>query len=296
MGRRKGHHVVSRGYQRLFAHGERLNLIDKASKTYRPVGTRDAFKRHHFSSYLRDGAWSDELEDEWCARENLSLPAARRLTAGTETKGDREVIKILAAIHYVRSYSYEKAVGDLLEEMRRRREPERIAAVDRVRAGFREEFSREPVDGEIEAIVRERLGEAIDGRSFIVEQMAHGFGKTFDILETFHVQLVWPSSRQLDFVFADTPLVHSHDDGRVGMLGGVALGDATQAYFPLSPRLLALFTAKPFADCPLADNQVVELNRRTWDVALRHLGAHPNTRVGRSLGRWDVTWLGPRER
>lgn len=295
MGRRKGHHVVSRGYQRLFAQGERLNLIDKETMTYLPVGTRDAFKRRHFSSYLRDGVWSDELEDEWCAREDVSLPAARRLTAGMGTRGDREVVKILAAIHYVRSYSYEKAVGDLLHGMRRR-EPERIAAVERVQAGFRDEFGREPADGEIEDIVRERLGDAIEGRSFIIEQMADGFGKTFDILEPFHVQLVWPNSRQLDFVFADTPLVHSHDDGRVGMLGGVPLGDATQAYFPLSPRLLALFTAKPFADCALADDQVVELNRRTWDVALRHLGAHPKTRIGRSLGRWDLTWSGPRER
>lgn len=291
MGQRKRHHIVSRGYQRLFADGERIHLIDKSTLKYKPAGTRDAFWRKHFNSYRQDGQWSDELEDEWQIRENLSLPAARRIANRKDKSDDRELIKVLVAVHYSRSYVMDMLIQREFDRLQERF-PTDMAASDRLHAKFTEQYGRDPDVGELEALANERVAALIEGRSFNVEQMAEGFNKTLEILEPFHVQLVWPQSRQLHFLFADMPVTHSHDDGRIGGLGGVALGDATQIYLPLSPWALILFTHKPFADCPLVDHQVVQLNRRTWDGAVRFLGAHPDTKIGRSLGRWDVRWAG----
>src|SRR4051794_30457949 len=105
---RKHHHIVSEGYQRLFATTEGIRLVDKDTSTARVVGTKGAFARKHFSSYLRDGSWSDELEDEWATRESYALPHARHLNAGARTRESRNAIKILAALHYVRSYAFEE--------------------------------------------------------------------------------------------------------------------------------------------------------------------------------------------
>jgi hypothetical protein len=69
---RKHHHIISEGYQRLFATSGGIRLIDKDTMTAKVIGTKSAFARKHFSSYLRDGEWCDELQDDWGA--NGTLP------------------------------------------------------------------------------------------------------------------------------------------------------------------------------------------------------------------------------
>jgi hypothetical protein len=120
--------------------------------------------------------------------------------------------------------------------------------------------------------------------------MADGFGKTFSILDPLHVQLVWPNKTQVDFVFADGPLVHSANDGRLTALGGVALGDADQIFFPIGPRLMALFMTRPdkFADGAISVEQVQLINVKSWRAAMRMVGAHPETNVKRSLLQWKL--------
>ena len=41
-------HVVPAGYQRNFADGERIKIIEKATKNERTVGVRDNFVASHF--------------------------------------------------------------------------------------------------------------------------------------------------------------------------------------------------------------------------------------------------------
>jgi hypothetical protein len=120
--------------------------------------------------------------------------------------------------------------------------------------------------------------------------MANAYNKTAAILRPNLVQWVWPKSKQVDFVFADTPFVHWHADGRVGVLEDVALGDAAQRFFPVGPRLAAFFTSSPFPDVAINDDQVQLLNRRSWRAAMRFVGASPKTNGKRSLAMYDLTF------
>ena len=84
---RNHHHIVSEGYQRLFATADGIRLIDKETMRAKVAGTKSTFARKNFSSYLKDGAWSDELEDEWATRENWALPLVRQLNENAHAPG-----------------------------------------------------------------------------------------------------------------------------------------------------------------------------------------------------------------
>jgi len=289
---RNHHHIVSEGYQRLFATSDGIRLIDKQTKVVKTVGTKGAFARKNFSSYLKDGSWSDELEDEWAIRENFALPHMRRLNDGARDDEAIGALKILAAIHYVRSYAFEKVLLRLIDEHFAIM-PDQIASDAAAREAFVADYGRPPRPGEIEQLVIERWARETDGRAFLLERMAHGFGRTLEVLEPLHVQFVWPAKSGVDFVFADGPLVHSANDGRVTALEGLPLGDADQIYFPVGPRLLSLFMSMPevFRDGAIPVDQVQLLNKKTWRAALRMLGAQPDTNVKRSLLQWDLKVL-----
>lgn len=286
---RKHHHLVSEGYQRFFADPTGIRLVDKQTRKARVVGTKSAFARKHFSSYIRDGVWSDELEDEWSSRENFAIPHARRLIAGARDAESRDALKILAAIHYVRSYAFEIILDRIMAEQKIEA-PGRIAAERTVIQAFVDDHGREPQPGEIEQIVLERWLELNEGRRLLVSEMADGFNKVMKILDPLKVQLVWPRKRNYcHFVFGDTPLVHYSNDGRLSALGGLALGDANKVYFPVGPLLAAFFTVKRFADGAIEGEMVQALNRKTWHAATRFIGAHPGSNLKRSLSIWDLT-------
>src|SRR5690349_3262968 len=102
MARRRRHHLVSRGYLRNFADGERVLLCSKATRTGKLVGTRDTFVESHFGSVLTDTGWNDEIEDEWTRLEDEALPSVRRLISGERGEHQLAAAKVLAAIHFVR--------------------------------------------------------------------------------------------------------------------------------------------------------------------------------------------------
>ena len=189
----------------------------------------------------------------------------------------------------VRSYAFEKMLLELIAEQLEVM-PDRLATEEGARQAFLRDYGRLPESGEIEQIVVEQWTQRTEGRAFLLERMADGFGKTFNILEPLHVQLVCPQKSQVDFVFADGPLAHSASDGRLTALGGVALGEADQIYFPIGPQLMAIFITRPdsFADGAISVEQVQLINRKSWRAAMRMVGAHPATNVKRSLLQWNL--------
>jgi hypothetical protein len=118
--------------------------------------------------------------------------------------------------------------------------------------------------------------------------MEENYRKTLAILQRFRVQIVWPREGAPDFIFGDQALVTYDRAGRVSMLGGLALGDANRAFLPLGPRLLALFSAEPVPDFAIPVKTVIELNQKTWEAAVRFIGASQTTRLNRALQRWDI--------
>jgi hypothetical protein len=155
--------------------------------------------------------------------------------------------------------------------------PRRIATEHDAREGFEADFGRPPRPGEIERIVDEQWKKHFEARTFLVREMANACNSTVEILAPFNVQLVWPrQSSRVEFGFADNPLVHS-SGLRVTALEGLALGDADRVYFPVGPRLAALFTSRPIPDGQLTDTQVQMLNLQSWKAALAFLGASTPT-------------------
>jgi hypothetical protein len=284
---RKHHHVVSEGYQRMFATPAGIRLIDKKTGVAQVVGTKSAFARKHFSSYISNGEWSDELEDEWAQIEDAALPLVRALNSGAIDASGRAAAKAIAAVHYARSYMFESMITQMILQ-EGREAPSRIAADPAARAAFERDYGRPPSSGEIERLVTEKWTEHFENRTFLVTEMADAYNKTFAILDPLHVQLVWPRTKHAEFVFGDIPLVHWAADGRISALGGVALGDASNILLPLGPKLAAFFTKDVFADGAIEPDLVQHLNRKTWAAAMRFLGAHPDTNAKRSLLRWDL--------
>ena len=284
---RKHHHVVSEGYQRLFASPSGIRLLDKQARTARVVGTKSAFARKRFSSYVKNGRWSDELEDEWSTRENFALPHIRRLISGARDESARDAVKVLAAVHYVRSYAFEIVLQRIMDQ-EATVAPSRMAAKVEVVRAFETDYGRLPRAGEVEQLVLERWMDLTDSRRLLIGEMAEGFNKTMNLLQPLRVQLVWPRKKNnSQFIFGDTPVVHYAKDGRVSVLGGLALGDANRILFPLSPYLAALFTKGEFGDGAVDPDVVQSLNRKVWQAAVRFVAAHPDTNLKRSLSVWD---------
>jgi hypothetical protein len=285
---RKHHHQVSQGYQRLFAVDERVLLLDKSTKTACLAGIHDSFARKHFCSALGpDGRWSDELEDKWQALENDALPHLRRLAAGARDGTAREAVKIVSAIHYVRTEAFLKTHERILNQVVGN-ERQKIGSNNRAVAALTLDLGRPPLPSELEENF-DRVADVFgEGRRVFVKSMEETYHKALRMLAPLQVQLVWPKPGLPDFVFGDQALVHYDHHGRVSMLGGVALGEAHRAFLPLGPRLLALFSAEPCPNVCVPLRTVVELNQKTWQAAVRFVGASPQTNLCRAISRWDI--------
>jgi hypothetical protein len=276
----------------LFTSTRQIVLVDKRTNTARLNGVRDSFARKHFCSYLApDGQWSDELEDEWARLENLALPHARRLVNGDRDREGREAVKVLAAVHYVRSETYklahEHVAKMVIEDLRIAigTDPEALEA-------FLADNGRLPQPSELENTFDNVAERWTEGQRLFIRSMADAYGKTFEILSPMYVQLVWPEQGRSDFVFGDQALVHYGTGGRVGIRQGVALGDASGIFLPIGPHLTAVFTRpRPFADCGISASKVKKLNNFTWRAAVRYIGVSPASDLNRSLDRWNIKVL-----
>lgn len=285
---RKHHHQVSKGLQRLFAVDERIFLLDKSTKCARLAGVHDSFARKHFCSVLGpDGTWSDRLEDTWSDLESDNLPHVRRLVAGARDGRAQEAVKVLAAIHYVRTEAFFRMHLRILDQVvdgNRRALAENARAIEALTA----DLGRPPRPAELEERFDQIAAAFSEGRCVFVKSMEESYHKTLAILAKLEVQVVWPRDGLPDFVFGDQALVHYDRGGRVSMLGGLALGDAHRAFLPLGPRRLALFSAQHCPDTDIPLRTVLELNEKTWQATVRFVGASPLTNLSRSLHRWDL--------
>jgi hypothetical protein len=279
---------VSKGLQRLFAVDERILLVDKSTKSARLAGVHDSFAGKHFCSVLGpDGTWSDRLEDTWRDLESDNLPHVRRLVVGARDGRAQEAVKVVAAIHYVRTEAFFKMHLRILDQVvaSNRRA---LAANANAIAALTADLGRPPRPAELEERFEQVAAAFSEGRRVFVKSMEESYHKTLAILAKLEVQLVWPRDGLPDFVFGDQPLVHYDRSGRVSMLDGLALGDAHRAFLPLGPRLMALFSAEHCPDTDIPLKTVLELNENTWQAAVRFVGASPQTNLSRSLHRWDI--------
>jgi hypothetical protein len=274
---RKHHHVVSRGYQRLFASGEQLLYIDWVAKTFKLIGTRDAFAEKHFNSWKTVTGWNDDLEDEWQRVENVVLPRVRRLLSGAENTGDREAVKVLAAIHFARSYAFRDAherIGvQLAEEFGASstgdEEFRRLYAADK---------GHDPEPDEIETYIKDRMRDLREDGSHFLERMVAAYEFGLGHFEPMHVQLLHARGR-VGFVLGDTPLVAIDTLGfRVGIRDRLALGDANAIAMTLGRRTAMTLWGqdrRPDPDQQLDRISVQRLNLLVARATQRYLACDP---------------------
>jgi hypothetical protein len=287
MGARKRHHIVSRGYQRLFADGERILLCDKVppstGRRIRPAGTADAFVRKHFSSFVSEGEHVDVLEDIWQKRENVALPAVQAWARGDEWPESREMVKLLCSLHLARSLMFESVYE------RARLEVHASFTEDAIRSP---EFARSwtgsaPDSAEARRYVEGRFETHFGDRGvFRIRQMAKIFNDSLERFMPLHVQAFTPISPDIDFIFGDMPVVHADQHGlRVGSTSGLSVSAATLLYMPISPHLAVALLTEHHADVHLTPIDVTQLNSLVWRVAHKQVACNPNTDLQRSLAR-----------
>ena len=283
--------MVSRGFQRFFASGELLQICDvvprPGTKRIRLAGTRDVFAVKDFSSFrTSDGTLVDPLEDQWRDLESAALPVVRGWLHGQdEPYLDRE-LKVLAALHAVRSFGFNNTHARVSAELRQTAlNPDRIA---RLRISYLDEFGTEPRQGEIEERVLELYDDqwGSDGMARI-EGMVQLYNTALEMLapKFIRVLIVAPGVPH-QFVLGDTPFVHfrHHDlDIRVGLKAGLPLGEGHTIFMPVSPKVAVEFNSDEmeFAEVPAWGVQA--LNWISWRAAFSQVAAHPSADLERCL-------------
>jgi len=296
VGRRR-HHVVSRGYQRFFAEGEHVLLIDKEPVEGRPrvrrAGTRDVFVRDNFNSYRRDGVQVDDIEDEWSRLETMAFPPLRAWIDGNETPTSRNEAKVLAALHFARSYGLRTTYG-------------KIAAAEKAKAiinmptdpgliaAWNKDRGVDPDPAEVEALINRFYDSSFGPESHTyIERMAHSHNVAIDKLKDLNVQAVMPLGRRSQFILSDSPFLYfSADRLRVGARQ-IALFEAAHLFLPLAPKLGVFFTSEPEQDLLATPQQVQELNLLSMRAAFSQVISHPSADLDHALAATPGTFPTP---
>jgi hypothetical protein len=277
-------HVVSAGLQRLFADGERILRVTKATRECVEVGVRDNFVASRFNSRRADSEsdWDDELEREWARMEGVAIPLLREAHDGRWDDDVCYAVNVVASMHFARSYAHEVVHFRTLDELAQARaitvgdDPELLAA-------FRADYQRSPQPGEIRRFFDWRVEAIRTGNGPHVEAMARHHNMALEKLAGMHVQLIRPATARVGFVLGDVPVVVAND-WQVGSHNGVALGDADTLYMPIARRLAVLFTTAHHDHAKVGVDVVQLLNCLAWRASVRSVAMHPAEQPGRALG------------
>lgn len=294
MGRRNRHHVVSRGYQRNFAAGELIRLVDKRSRTYATVGTRDAFVEQDFNSRrMPDQTWDDELEGEWRRAEHL-LPVLRRVGTSEETPTDRELIKPVIALHIARSYGFVELSNRIHDQVGSETGKRMGADPEMVRL-YEQQVGHLAADGEIEAYVAGHMQTIKEDRQLLIERMAYAYNWALqNFLPRLRLQVLH-APPPFEWVTGDSPVLVGDQLGtKLLSRGQIAMGDSQTVYFPLTRYVAVTAWARdsePDTTPPPASLQ--QINWMMWRNCLRYVACHPGANPSRLLAT-QVIEGGPR--
>lgn len=289
-----GHHHVPQFYQRHFGVDGRVRVFDKSAPALGTVmSVRKAFVSKGDNSWFDDsGTEHDDLETVWSRIEAEIAPTVRRLnTDPTELRlGDADRLATLIANLSARSRAMRSVGTDIIARVT----VDGIESAEedeQLRRGFVNEYGREPRSGEVRAIVAQHAAEFAEEHGHVLDSMVRHHNRIAEMLHGHHVQLVRPLDGLVGFSFGDSPVILQNNDGRVGYLEGLAIGEAQLIFTPIGRHLGVCLTAAP--EQPLVElgpSDVVLINRFTWRSAVRFVGAHPNEHPGNVVPDYRA-WL-----
>lgn len=272
-------HYVARGYQRGFADGERIVLVDKVNRTCKEVGIRHAFVASSHSSFTDlDGQRRDDLDKEWSRIENLSLRRMPRTLDAEVVLDDAatQAIKVVAALHFARSASIRGAAlrfeSEFIDDYARQAEYD-----ERLRHIFQEERGRPPREGELQDLALIRGEFMVSSNLSQVDRMQYIYERSLELFDPLYVQLIRPMRGQSGFSFCDSPLVnYCRSTGRTGPSDQLAICDSDLLLIPLSRYLCATLMSSPEPHFEVRPSLVEFINHLTWNSAARFVAHHPN--------------------
>jgi hypothetical protein len=286
---------VTKGLQRAFSDSSgHVVLIDKLLQPRRQrarrVSVTNTFVKRNFSSHLEDGHYIDDTEDKWSGVENEAIPPIRAWIDGVPTAsgwdpvGSREATKMMAALHFARSFAF-KDRHEVIADEQRRKMLASLPGDATFQRMWREAYGAPPSARDIAALVNEGWDERFGPNSvFAMEQMARYYNLALDYIGPLHVQAL-RTIASAEFILGDCALVVARSDGTAIGARRLALRDADRLFLPLSPRLGVMFTSHDEGDVDIGDAYVQSLNRFTWEASGSHVIAHPASDLGHSLER-----------
>ena len=283
------HHAVPVSYQRAWADAGQILLVDKATLVGTPVGPKDAFvSKDLFTVRADDGTPDLTLEHHFARMESVAMPGVRRYIAGAADEAAAQCVKLLMATAFARGRAIEAHSRDFVVAEK----PGVFADVlsqPKLVPLFRQDFGRDPSEGELLDLLESNWERSIGQNRMYVDTVARAHNYAVEKFRESHLQrLIAPPSTAIGFLSGDTPLVHAQSAAglRVGVLEGLALGDASLVYFPLSPRVAVCLHGEPGTGGAVAVATGQRLHRKFIErAANRWLLASPSMDVHRSLAR-----------
>lgn len=266
----QNHHLVSKGYQKNFADEQRrLTILDarngKVVERLRPA-KRNWVEDDWNTFWDESGDPNHYLEQEFARIEAGTLRRIRDVRAGVLSASEAGAIINLAAMHLVRSRAFvdfrshihEFATPDLVED---------FATDPELFTRFEVDKGREPVEGELHAMVARAAEDLAANRESQIESVIDQYNKISEVLTRNTIQLLTLADHLPGLPIGDNPIVHADlDAGRFGFRDKLAVGDSNIVFIPLTRRTAALLARDKTPDTTIT---TMHQWRRIVDIQIR---------------------------
>lgn len=296
---RRKQHLVSKGYQRNFADGLFVSVVD-ASTGLVVADRRSINVNWRVPDFLSvvdgSGLVDDSLEREFARSERVYLNAIRDIRPFTKlTVQQRRAIDALTAAHLVRSVQFANRHKELVRAAAAQ-STAKLPLDPRARQVFIAQHGRPPRPGELEGIVAAVAAEFARQHDLLADGVRRVMPRLEPILGPRKIQLVELEERLPGLVLADHPILHGRrDKGRFGFRDAGAIGDADTIFVPLSRRVLAVYTATSPGDIRIRTKaSVLWINSLLVRGAASEVACHPEdaihtSRLVRDLDRYAAS-------
>jgi len=276
---RRNQHLVSKGYQRNFADGQWLAVLDAHTgqlvSSRRSIGVN--WRVADFLSVVSpDGDVDDSLEREFGRSERVFLNVIREIRPHKPvTPAQKTALDALAATHAVRSLSFAVAHEAVVSGTIERRSPG-LARDERAVDAFTREWGRPPDPGELEAIVAAVARDFAASPDLLASGVRRVAAGLQQLLGKWTIQLVGSAEDLPGFVLPDHPFLHG-SDGRFGFRDAGAIGDADLIVVPISRRLVAFYSGNQLRDVQVRTKKGVRwVNSLLLQGARSEVACHPD--------------------
>jgi hypothetical protein len=274
-------HWVTRGYQKHFADEKQLRVSVLQAGTGKIIANGRPIRRNFampgFTTYFDQDGTNKQLEDAFMRVEGPVLNAIRKISVDNCGPRMKAAVANLFAVHLVRNPTF-KVMHALIMEGFRTEDVPQVAANPRLPAMFQEAFGRLPREGELHEIALEQFTKLFENPGASAHTMMRQHDEIAARLNQFHMQLIFIDDDLPGFVLGDVPIVHAHTGSdRYGFRDHLALLDANLIIGPLSRRVAACFTFRPFPPARVVSRVGLDpLNAVFIRAAARELACHPD--------------------